>query len=186
MVLRGPVVDVDHATPRDGVWFDVEGVALVQVIVDHCRQEVVGSGDGVEIASEVQVELLHGKHLGVPGPGSAALDAEGRPHRGLTQGEHRLPTDLLESLGQSDCRRRLALAQWSGGHCGDDDVLGTGASLVGLLNVQGHLGDVAAVMLEVALRDRGPVRNMLNGLEASLPGDLQIRLHRHVLHIVIT
>ena len=38
---------------------DVEFVSLVDVVVDHGGQEVVRQFDGVEIAGEVQVDVLH-------------------------------------------------------------------------------------------------------------------------------
>lgn len=41
-------------------------------------QQVVGGRDGVDVASEVQVELFHWNHLRVTAACSAALDAEGR------------------------------------------------------------------------------------------------------------
>lgn len=51
-------------------------------LMEHARvelggEQVVGGRDGVDVAGEVEVEGLHGDHLGVPAAGSAALDAEG-------------------------------------------------------------------------------------------------------------
>ena len=79
-VAQRPVVDVEHAAPGDVVQVEAELVALVQVVVDHRRQQVVRRGDGVEVAGEVQVEQLHRDHLAVAAAGRAALDAEGRAH----------------------------------------------------------------------------------------------------------
>ena len=54
----------------------IEGLVGLRSLVEHARldgggQEVVGGGDGVDVARQVQVELLHGDHLGIPSPRSA-------------------------------------------------------------------------------------------------------------------
>ena len=48
-------------------------------------QQVVGRADGVEVAGEVQVDVLHGDDLRVAAAGGAALDAEHRAEGRLTQ-----------------------------------------------------------------------------------------------------
>ena len=51
--------------------------------VDGRRHQVVGGRDGVDVAGQVQVEILHRDHLAVAAAGRAALDAEGRALAGL-------------------------------------------------------------------------------------------------------
>ena len=70
------VVHVDAAAPDDAARVDVKGVALLDVVVEHGGDEVVGGADGVEVAGEVQVDVLHGDDLGIAAAGSAALDAK--------------------------------------------------------------------------------------------------------------
>ena len=53
----------------------IEGLVGLRSLVEHARldgrgQEVVGGGDCVDVARQVQVELLHGDHLGIPSPRS--------------------------------------------------------------------------------------------------------------------
>ena len=57
---------------------DAQGVALLDVVVQHGGQQVVGRADGVEVAGEVEVDVLHGHYLGIAAAGGAALDAEHR------------------------------------------------------------------------------------------------------------
>ena len=64
-----------------------QGVAVVDVVVEHGRQEVVGQLDGVEIAGEMEVDVLHGHDLGVAAAGRPALHAEARAQRGLAQAD---------------------------------------------------------------------------------------------------
>ena len=65
---------------------DAQCIALLDVVVDEGAQQVVGGGDGVHIAGEVEVDVLHGDNLGIAAAGSTALDAEyrarGRAHAG--------------------------------------------------------------------------------------------------------
>ena len=70
-----------------GALVDVEIVAVVQVVVDHRRQEVVGGGDGVEVAGQVQVHPLGRQDAGAPGASGSALDAEGGAHGRLAQSQ---------------------------------------------------------------------------------------------------
>ena len=53
-------------------------VAVHEMRLDHGRQQVVGRADGVDVAGEVEVEVLHRDDLGVATAGGAALDAEDR------------------------------------------------------------------------------------------------------------
>ena len=102
---------------------EVELVALVQVVVDHRRQQVVGSGDGVEVAGEVQVEQLHRDDLAVAAAGGAALDAERRAHRRLAQADRGLLADVLHRLAEADRGGGLAFAERRRRDRGDHDVL---------------------------------------------------------------
>ena len=64
--------------------------------LDHGREQVVGRADRVDVAREVEVQVLHRHDLGVATAGGAALDPEDRPERGLAQAEHGPVTDVPE------------------------------------------------------------------------------------------
>ena len=55
---------------RGGI--DVQFVAVVDVVVDGGRQQVMGLADGSEVAGEVKVDVLHGHDLGVTAARRAA------------------------------------------------------------------------------------------------------------------
>ena len=74
-----PIIHVHRTLPGDAAGIDAQGVPLLDVVVQHGGQQVVGSADGMEVASKVQVDVLHGHHLGVAAAGRAALDAEHGP-----------------------------------------------------------------------------------------------------------
>ena len=59
-VSKLAVVHVDAALPHDAARVDAEGVALLDVVVQHGGAQVVRGADGVEVSREVQVDVLHG------------------------------------------------------------------------------------------------------------------------------
>ena len=75
-VAQLSVVHVDHALPSDLAHIDAELIAVVDMGVKHCRQKIVRSADGVEVAREVQINIFHGNDLGISAARSSALDAE--------------------------------------------------------------------------------------------------------------
>ncbi|MGD0997918.1 MAG: hypothetical protein ABR941_06315 [Thermoleophilia bacterium] len=50
-----------------------------EVRLDHGGEQVVGGADGVNVAGEMKIQILHGDDLRVAAAGGAALDAEHRP-----------------------------------------------------------------------------------------------------------
>src|SRR5262245_1424488 len=87
--------------------------AFVQDARIDCRgHQVVRSRNRVNVAGQMQVEVLHWDHLRVAAARRAALDAEGGTLRGLADaGEDRLAQMRAERLRQADGCRSLAFAQ---------------------------------------------------------------------------
>ena len=81
-VAQRAIVHVDRARPRDAARIDVERVALLQMVVEHrATAAYARCDDRVEVAGEVQVDVLHRQHLRVAAAGRAALHAEDRAER---------------------------------------------------------------------------------------------------------
>src|SRR5207248_406913 len=161
-----PVADVEHPPPGDAVQVDGEVTkAVVDVVVDHRGQQVVGCRHGVEIAGEVEVQPLHGHDLAVSATRRAALDPEGRAHRGLADGDGRALADLAQRVAQADSGRGLAFAQRRGGDGGDDHVLGPGPVTQLVDRGQLDLRDVVPVGLEQVRADAHLGGDVLHGHE---------------------
>ena len=124
---KRPVVHVQHPAPAHPARVQIPRVAPVDVVVDHGGQEIVRRGDGVEVAGEMQVDVLHGHHLGVAAAGRAPLHAEAGPERGLADGDHGLLADLVQAVAQPHRGRGLAFARRRRRHRRHQDQLAVGA-----------------------------------------------------------
>ena len=122
-IPQATVIHVHHPAPGDTARIDAWFVVPVDVVVDHRGEQVVRRGDGVEVAGEVEVDLVHRHDLGEAAAGGAALHAEAGAERGLAQAEHRLLADPAQRIGKADGGRRLAFAGGGRVDRGDEDQL---------------------------------------------------------------
>ena len=70
------VVHVQHATPCDTTRVYSQRIAPIDVIVDQGGEKVVRRRDGVEVAGEMQIDVLHRHHLRIAAAGCTAFHAE--------------------------------------------------------------------------------------------------------------
>jgi hypothetical protein len=152
------VVHVDAAPPHDAARVDAKGVTLLDVVVEHGCAEVVGGTDGVKVAGEVEVDVLHGDHLGVPAARGAALDAKDRAQRRLAQAKHGVLAHPAERVLEADGRGGLALAGWRGVDGSDENELA----------LHGHVSEGVDVDLRLVVA----VELELHRTQARLLGDL--------------
>ena len=147
-VAQRAVVHVHHPLPGDAADVEAELVAVVDVVVDHRGEQVVGEPDRIEVAGEVQVDVLHRHHLRVAAAGRAALHAEHRPERRLAQADDRLLADAVERVAQADRGGRLAFARGRRADRRDQDQLAVRPVGQRVDVVERDLGLVVAVGLE--------------------------------------
>ena len=167
------VVHVHTTLPGDALGVDVQGVALVDVVIQHRSQEVICRADGVKVTGKMEVNVLHGDHLGVSAAGSAALDAEHGAERRLSQGHDHVLPNAAHAVGQTDGGSGLALTGRGGGDGGDKDQLTLG-TLALLQESVIHLGLIAAVGLQVLFIDASRFRDLADGLHFTALGNFDI------------
>ena len=102
------VVHVDAALPGDLPRINIQLISLLDVVVDHRCQQVVGRSDRVHIACKMKINILHRHDLRVAAACGAALDAEDRSERRLTERDADLLAELSHAVRKADGRRRLA------------------------------------------------------------------------------
>ena len=171
------VVHVEAAPPRHAPRIDAERIAPVDVVVDHRGEQVVGGGDGVEVAGEVQVDLVHRHHLGVAAAGRAALHAEAGAQRRFAQADHRPRADAVQRIAESHRRRRLALARWRRADAGHQHQCAIGLAFERLDEAGANLRLVATVWLERVVGDVQLGSDLRDRTELGFAGDLQVAFH---------
>jgi hypothetical protein len=144
-IAQGAVVEVDDSAQDDAPGVDIQFIAVLQVVVEHGGEEVVGLGDGVHIADEMEVDILGGDDLGSAGAGSAAFNAEVRAEGRFAHAEQGAVAHGSEGVGEADGGGGLTLAGGGGGHGGDEDEPAVGFLLAFGQFVDWDFGDVMAV-----------------------------------------
>ncbi len=70
------VVHVHAPAPDNPARVDIQRVALIDMVIQHCGQKVVGGSDGVKISCEVEVDILHRHNLRISAARRTTFNAE--------------------------------------------------------------------------------------------------------------
>src|SRR5262245_39419884 len=79
----------------------------MEMVVEQRGQKRVSARDRVEVAGEVEIDVLHRQHLRVSTARSAALHPEHRAETRLANAQERVRADPAEGLREADRGRRL-------------------------------------------------------------------------------
>ncbi|MNQ69186.1 hypothetical protein D3C85_837680 [compost metagenome] len=188
-VAQGAIVHVQGARPEDVGGIDVEAcqagpgaellaelVFVEQAGIQRGSGQVVGGGEGVEIAGQVQVHLLHRHHLGVTATGGAPLDPEHRAQARLAYGGDAGLAYVVEPHGEAQGGDRLALAERGRGDGAHQHQLARPFGRFGGLLEQREtqLALVVAIGVEQMGRDGEALGQLLDRKTGGLAGDLDI------------
>ena len=103
---------------------------MVHASLDSSGKQIVCGTNGVNVASKMQVELLHGHNLGVASTCSTAFDTESRTLGRLSDACDGLLVEVCtKSLYKSDSGGGFALAERSRIDTSDYDVVTIGAGI---------------------------------------------------------
>ena len=98
-IAQRAVVHVEHTLPKHLLESEPCVAVLIDIVVEQRRDHIVSRCDGMEVASEVQIDVLHRQHLAISATCCATLHAEARTQRWFAQGCHSLLADLAQRLG---------------------------------------------------------------------------------------
>lgn len=169
-------VHVHGLLPHYAGGVDVQGVVPDEVVLQDRGQEVVGGRYRMDVSGEFEIDLPHGIHLGHASPGSPSLHSEGGSHGGLPEGSHDFLPDLRQSLDEADGGDGLPLSGGGRCHRGHEDQFPFLRPFL-VQDVQGDLGDVLAVLLEVFGRKSDLGSDLCDVANLCALGDLDIGLH---------
>ena len=109
-ISQHPVVHIQTAFPYNLSGIDSEGISLLDMIVQHRCQQVIGGSDRMEVSGKVEIQILHGNNLGVSASGCPSFDPKAGAERRLAQRDQGLLPHLCHRFSKSDCRSRLSLS----------------------------------------------------------------------------
>ena len=119
------VVHVERAAPADLPRIDLalvrDRLAEVRRVVDERGQKVVRRRDRVDVASEVEVDVVGGRERRLPTAGAPALHSEDRPQGRLAEREDGVHPEAAHAHRERDGGRRLPLPGRGRVDRGDED-----------------------------------------------------------------
>ncbi len=77
-VAQLAVVHIHAALPGDAARIEAQLIALLDMVVHHGSQQIVGGANGVKVSSKMKINILHGHHLSIAAASSPALNAKYR------------------------------------------------------------------------------------------------------------
>ena len=131
----------------------------------------------MEVAGEVEVDVLHGDHLGIAAAGRSAFHTKDRAQGGFPQADHRPFADSVQGIGQPYRGGGFSLASGSGADGGDQYQLGPAGQVLKGADV--HLCLIAAIGFQHVFCQSQFRCDLLNGEHGCALGDLDITFHVH-------
>ena len=178
-IAERAVVHVDDAAPGHAALVDFQLIAPIDVVVDHRRQQIVRRGDGMEVAGEMEIHLLHRNDLRVSAAGGTALHAETGAERCLANTDSGLLADGVQTVDKANRRRCLALAGRSRVDRRNQDQLAVGTALLGGDELGRQFCLVMAEREQVLRRNAELVADLLDRQFCGCAGDFNVRRGAH-------
>ena len=142
------IVHIHDATPKNLLEFESLCLVLETVVVQEGSNHVVGLCDGMEIASEMEINLIHRQNLCVTATCSTTLHAEARTQRWFAKSYYSLLADLLHTQGETHGYGGLAITSLGRTDSGNEDEMMV-LKLVSVNLVRSNLSDVTAVVFHL-------------------------------------
>ena len=170
------ISDVQDTLPQYFFQCESVGSVLIDIVVEQGCNHVVGRGDRMEVAREVEIDLVHRQHLCIAPAGGTAFLTEAGTEGRLTQCHDSILADGVHAERQTHADRRLADAGLGGTDSGHEDevVLAHGFFLDG---TDVHLGDVLTVAFSLLRVDTQLPDDVVDGTENCRLCNFDIRFH---------
>ena len=149
---------------------------MVEVVVEQCSDKVVCRGDCVEVACEVEVDILRRQYLCITATCSTTLHTEARAERRLAQGDDSLLANVVKTHTEADAHCGLSYTCLC---CGDsrneDEVALCHALLVDEL--VRNLCDILTIVKYIIIGQTDAGCYFADILELRLASNFDIRFH---------
>ncbi len=108
---QSTVIHIHAAGNQDTAGVNMQGISLMNMVVQHRTKQVVCRCDRVHISCEMQVNILHRDDLRPSASGCTAFNAKNRPKAWLTQCNHRFLSNLGHCFAETDTGCCLSFAR---------------------------------------------------------------------------
>ena len=142
------VVYVHHAAPENLLQLESLCLVLETVVVQKGSNHVVSLGDGMKIASEMEIDLIHRQNLGVTATCSTTLHAEARTQRWFAKSHYGFLANLLHTQGETHRYGGLAITSLGRTDSGNEDEVMI-FELVRIDVASSNLGNVATIVFNL-------------------------------------
>ncbi len=178
-VAQLPVVHVHTAAPGYALGVNIQAVALINMVIQHCRQQVVGGAYCVEIAGKVEIYILHWHDLSISAAGRTALNSKNGAKGRLTEGYHCSFTDFSQAVSQTYRSGGFALSCGGGSNGRYKDKLAIGLVRQFIKQFKVNFCLVISVLLKVFFINTGYFCNFTDVCQFSFLCDLDICFELH-------
>ena len=96
------VIHVHGPLPGHPFYIYAKAVSLIDMIIQHGSQQIVGSPYGMKISGKMKVDILHGHHLSIAASCRSALDPEYRAEAGLPESQGTFLSDISEAVRKAN------------------------------------------------------------------------------------
>ena len=131
-------------------------------------------GDRVHVAGEVEVDVLHGRQLGVPAARASALHAKDRSERRFADRDDGALAEPTQPVGQADRGGGFTLARRGRRHRRHEHERAVGPAADSVDHLPADLRLVASVGLEVSAVQSERLADRLDRLELHGAGDVDV------------
>ena len=182
-VSERTVIGVGNSGEENSSLVDTELVALMEMVVDYRAKEIVCRGDRVEVAREMEIDVVHRHYLRVSAACRAAFDTENRSERGLSERDYRVFADLVHRHTETYGGSCLSFTCGCGVDGGHENELAVWLVLCSCEELIVYLCLIFAVELKLVIGDIKLGCNFLYGKHFSFGCDLNICFHFKYLFV---
>jgi len=163
-VAQVAIRDLCHPTPKDLFRIYPKFIPMDDMILHNGCHQVVGCANGMDVTRKMEIDIFHGKDLGITRSTRPTLDPKDGGNGRFAQSQYHLLTQTTQRLGQPNGGGCLSLPRWRGGHGGHHDQPTVGAASDPIQKAQQDLRLVCPVHLDLFQSDPGPAGH-LNDLQ---------------------
>jgi len=176
-MTESTVVHIHDAAPGNLTGIDPQFIALMDMVVNHCGQQVVGSRNGVHIPREMQIDVIHRNNLRIAAASSTALDSKHRPQGRFAECYDGFFANLIKGLDKANARRGFTFPSRGRRDGRYKDQFPVGFLFQAFQYIKGNLCFIVTILFQFFRMDIQFFSNLANWLHNIFLCNLDIAKH---------